>query len=314
MIRLLTQQDISTVQPYLDKDPLHNVYLIHSLQTHGLESNLVSFWGAFGNEQLTGVLLVDKGYRRPFGSLAADDPGVALELGKTALKAGVRELRGKSIHIQPLVENLPAPFLIHRMEHLLCCEVRPGQLQGRYDYPVHMATQDDIPMLVQLYHKAYGLDKDEVERDIIRRTMDEGGECFFVKWGDLAVSAIRIFPQTDLVGMVDAGITLPQYRGRGIYLSVYTACHEHLSRNGKIGVALISETNTIMHKIIDKYGGTFTDRWLLVRFRRKPPLRRRVIPTRLRSWILNLKRFTLRQGRDQEVEESFSNYRITYEL
>ena len=55
MIRLLTQQDYDIVQSYLDKDPLNNVYLIHGLQTYGLESKRVTFWGALAMALTAGV-------------------------------------------------------------------------------------------------------------------------------------------------------------------------------------------------------------------------------------------------------------------
>jgi RimJ/RimL family protein N-acetyltransferase len=283
------------VQSYLNEDPLHNIYLIHGLQTHGLDSTLVTFWGAFSGDQLEGVLFADNGYRHRFGSLAGDNPMVLDGLGKLALKSGIRELRGKSTYILPIIENLPSQFLISKTEHLRFYEVRPGQFLGRYDYPVRMATRDDIPLVVQFYQSNYGVDRERIERELIRKAIEEGGRCFLVELEGRVVSAARIIPQTDRAGMIDAGITQPEFRGRGIYSSVRTACYEYLFEKGKIGVALVSDTNAIMHKIMDKYGSSFTAKWLLIEFRRKPSLRQRIIPLSLRRWAVSIKDTVLRR-------------------
>jgi hypothetical protein len=152
MFRLLTQQDYDIVRSYLDRDPLNNVYLIHGLQTHGLESKHVTFWGAFDHDRLAGVLSVNNDKRPREGYLAGENPEVLARLGELALKANVNRLFGKSNCIQPAVaavENLRPRVEIRRTYgHLY--EVHPGQAVCHYDYPVRAATRDDIPLLVEL--------------------------------------------------------------------------------------------------------------------------------------------------------------------
>ena len=108
MIRLLTEKDHELLQAYLGKDPLHNIYLIHGLQTRGLASDHVAFWGAFNGEQLEGVLFADNEYRSHFGSLVGESRKVLASLGRLALRSGLRTLAGRSTYLQPLVENVPA--------------------------------------------------------------------------------------------------------------------------------------------------------------------------------------------------------------
>lgn len=291
MIRLLTEQDHDLVRSYLDKDLLHNIYLIHGLQTYGLASEHVTFWGAFTHGQLEGVLFADNDYEKRFGSLAGDNAKVLACLGRFALKAGIKTLAGKKAYIQAAIQRLPSQFRMIGIEHLDFLEVHPEQLVGHYDYPVRVAEKDDVPLLVELYQDCELGDMEsaeEVEREI-RRAMAKGAAYFVHEVEGRAVSGARIFPQTDRAGIVDGATTLPDFRGRGLYPCVYTACSEYLFQRGKARLGLVNETNTNMHKVIRKCGGSFTDKWSIVVFTRKPPLRRRILPVRLRRWGLNIR-------------------------
>lgn len=291
MIRCLTHSDLDRVGSYLDQDPLHNIYLIHALQTYGLTSEHVTFWGTFNGDLLKGVLFADNDYTHCFGSLAGDNEKVLALLGKFALKSGIRILAGQDTSIQPIVENLPSRFLISHIEHLDFYQVYPEQFQGRHGYPVQQATRDDIPLLVELYkHYELGGRKppEEIEREI-HKAMDKKGSYFFLKSQGRAVSAARIFPQTDRAGLIDGATTLPKYRGCGMYTCVRTACLEHLFEQEKIGLGLVNQNNAAVHKIVNKYGGSFIAQWLIVRFNKRPPLRRRILAPRLRRWALNVR-------------------------
>lgn len=297
MIRLLTQEDDQLVRSYLEKDPLHNIYLIHGLQTHGLASEHVSFWGAFGDDRLEGVLFADNDCEPRFGSLVGESRRVLTSLGKLALRSGVSTLAGKSTYMQPLTENVPPRFVMTYTEHLYFFIVRPGELVPRYDYSVQAVTNADTPLLVELYKDCElggRMPIEETEREI-RRAIDKGGVYFVCEVEGRVVSGARIFPQTDRVGMIDGATTLPEFRGRRIYPCVRTACYEHLFKHGKIGVGLVNVTNAPMHKVIEKYGGHLADQWLIAVFRKKPPLRQRVLPKRLRRWGLQIRDRILRQ-------------------
>lgn len=288
----------------MERDPLRNIYLIHGLQTHGLASEHVTFWGAFNAGQLEGALFADNDYEHRFGSLAGDSPKVLACLGKYALKSGIRVLAGKRAYIQPAIQSLPSRFRLIGIEHLDLLQVHPEQLLGHYDYPVRVAGKDDIRLLVELYkHCELGGMKsaEEVEHEI-RRAMTKGGVYFVHEMEGRAVSAARIFPQTDLAGIVDGATTLPEFRGRGIYPSVYTACSEYLFQRGKARLGLVNEANINMHKVICKCGGSFTDKWLIVAFTRKPPLRRRILPVRLRRWGLNIRDWVLHQRQGSWID------------
>jgi predicted GNAT family acetyltransferase len=296
MIRLLTQQDYDIVQSYLDKDPLNNVYLIHGLQTYGLESKQVTFWGAFNNDRLEGVLLASDDGRHRTGYLAGDNPEVLAGLGKFALEANVNRLFGKSEYIQPAataVEN-PYPQVEIQRTYGHLYEVHPGQAVGHYGHPVRTATRDDISLLLELYGKDEISKRGpgELEREI-QRAIDRSA-CFFIESGGRAVSTVRVDPETDKAGVIELARTLPEFRGRGMYPCLRTACVEYLSRKGKVALGVIADTNTAMHRVVDKCGGSLTDPWLHVRFKKRPPLRRRILPSRLRRWALRIKDRVLR--------------------
>ena len=57
MIRLLINDDYDMVETFMNKDHIHNLYPIHALQTHGLDTNEATFWGAFQGKQLEGILV-----------------------------------------------------------------------------------------------------------------------------------------------------------------------------------------------------------------------------------------------------------------
>jgi predicted GNAT family acetyltransferase len=297
MIRLLTQQDYDVVQSYLNQDPLHNIFMIHSLQTHGLESDLKTFWGAFDDDRLRGVLFADSDSRRRFGCLAADNPAVLARLGRLALEAKVELLLGKSTYVQPAIENLPSRIQIG-IRYFSFTQIRPGQQWERfYGHPVRAATEEDIPSLVELYreweYRRRNRGEEEIEREI-RRVMDESGRYFLIEIEGQVVSAARIFPEIDQAGLIDAARTLPAFRGHGMYPCVGTSCYEHLFRQGKTGIGFFEETNASMARVMSKRGATIVARWLRVDLKERPPLRRRILPSRLRRWGLNIRDRVLR--------------------
>ena len=155
-IRLLNHQDFDTVRAYLDKDSLYNTYLIHSLEAYGLDSKHARFWGAFRGDRLEGVLLTDvllADYDSSprYGCLVGDDPQTLARLGKFSLKTDTRLIRGKSTYIQPAAEALSSQVRDFRLTHCNFYRADPGQSPRRYDYPVRVATSDDVPLLVELY-------------------------------------------------------------------------------------------------------------------------------------------------------------------
>jgi hypothetical protein len=144
------------------------------------------------------------------------------------------------------------------------------------------------------YEFSRGNRTDQEIRDEIAQTMNQSGTYFCHESGGRIVSAARVFPETVQAGMIGAARTLPEFRGQGIYLSVRTACFEHLFERKKTGLGMFLDTNTSMHRVIEKQGGTILDEWLIVDLRTLPPLRRRVIPAPVRRWGSSLKHRILR--------------------
>lgn len=295
MIRLLTHEDRDIVRSYLDRDPLHNVYLIHGLQTHGLECEYVTFWGAFDKGQLVGVLFADNDSKPRFGCLASDDPSVLARLGKFALASKVNTLVGKNTYVQPAIGNLHSRVHI-LMKHCHFWEMHPERFVPCYDYPVRAATEEDIPSLIELYRDYEFRSPHRTEEDIaheIRRAMAEAGRCFLIELEGRIVSAALVTQETDRAGMVGVARTLPEFRGRGMYPAVRTACCEYLFKQGKIGLTYILDTNASMMKIAEKQGGLITAEWLIAHVKDKPPLGRRILPPRLRRWGARIRAIVL---------------------
>jgi hypothetical protein len=265
--------------------------MIHSLQIYGLESDRVTFWGAFSDDQLAGILFADNDHKPRYGCLASDDPEVLTRLGEFALASGIKMLVGKSTYIQPAIKNLYSRVQIN-VKYYHFYQVHPEQLVRYHDYPVRVATEDDIPLLVEFYRgyefRRSNITGEETEHEI-QKVMDESGRYFVIELEGRAVSGARIVAETDRAGVIDAARTLPEFRGRSMYPSVRTACFEYLFEQGKTGLGFFRDTNTNMFQVINKQGGNIIATWLIVDLLEKPPLRRRIFPLRLRRWGLSVK-------------------------
>jgi RimJ/RimL family protein N-acetyltransferase len=271
-------------QTYLNKDPLNNIYLIHGLQTYGLDGKDVTFWGAFEEDRLQGILFVND----RFGCLVGDKPVALGHFGKIAHQAGVKGMRGQDVLIQPAIAGLP-PRVQVKVERMLFETVRPEHLVSFYDYPVRTADKNDIALLAELYFDSEFYRNCQTQAELAQRIemrMEQTVTYFLIESKGRAISAARLLPETDQAGMISAAMTLPEFRGRGIYPSVRTACLQHLFQRGKIGVGLVMEDNTRIINVIKKNGGVLSTGWVQVSFKARPPLRRRLSLPRLRRRAL----------------------------
>jgi predicted GNAT family acetyltransferase len=170
--------------------------------------------------------------------------------------------------------------------------VLPGSFDSYHDYSVKIATKSETELLVELYkqfeYRKKKRSADEAKREI-ENVMKESGIFFMAVVDGRAVSAAKIATETDKAGIIGSARTLPEYRGRGIYLSVRTACFEYLFDKGKIGVGFFEDKNVNIHKILKKQGGFISNKWLIINFGRKQrTARRRFISLFLRQRSLNI--------------------------
>lgn len=291
MIRLLGEQDYDIVKSYLEQDPLNNLHPIHGLQKYGVAGKRVTFWGGFVGNQLGGILFVDNTNDSLWAFVSCDNQMLLLDLVKVARKSDIKSLIGKQSSLQPAIKKLRSKHQISVNSYLFY-KSHPDQLIRHYDYPVRAATKEDIPLLVDLYRGYEFSDTRRGEEEIeleIRKTMDESGVYFFIEMEGRAVSAERVYAETDKAGMLGAARTLPEFRGRGLISSVRTACHEYLFNQGKFGVAFVKDTNISMIKVLRKSQTSVIGKWLIVDFSKKPPLRHRILPLSIRRRALSLK-------------------------
>jgi predicted GNAT family acetyltransferase len=240
---------------------------------------------------LEGVLFAYNSGRSCYGCVASGNSRILSQLGKLALESGVRRLAGNSAYVQPAIRGLHSRALLD-VRHSSFYQVSPEQLARHHDYPVRVAGEDDIHLLTELYRGYEFRNPNRSEREVedeVRRVMDESGRYFLVELEGRAVSAASVAPETDRAGMISSARTLPGFRGQGIYLSVRTACFEYLFEQGKIGLGFFQDTNASMINVLNKQGGTVTATWSIVHLRKKPPLRRRILPSRLRRWGSHMK-------------------------
>lgn len=154
-IRLLTPDDLDIVQPYLDKDPIYNIYLIDGLHTYGLNNAQAQFWGSFRRGRLAGVLfinvLADYPGASSYGCLAGDDANVLGRLAKFSVKRDVILLKGKKEYIEPAAKAIVPKVKQSRLTSWNLYKAGSGDNPHLCDYPVRLATPDDLPAVVELY-------------------------------------------------------------------------------------------------------------------------------------------------------------------
>jgi hypothetical protein len=299
---MLNQNDFEIIRSYIDQDKLLNIYLDYSLQTQGLDDKTANFVGAIDGLKLYGVLLITDTYKRQIGYLGhpvSNKKDVLLELLKCGQGIGVTRFIGEKSNFEPAKEKWPWKYR-PRINALNFYKVRPGELVSNYDYQVRIATKSDIPLLVQLYKQYEYQKKNRSAYDVrveIQNVMNASGKYFMAEITGKAVSAAKIGIETDIAGIVSSARTLPEYRGRGIYLSVRTAAYEYLFQKKKIGVGFFEDENQNMHKVLKKQGGTVVNTWLIINFgRKRSPARRRFIPRYFRRWILDIRDSVSRGG------------------
>ncbi len=174
MIRRLSEDDMDRLQSFLDKDHLYNCYPIHALQTHGMNSERVTFWGSFKFGRLQGVAFAKKSAMTPFGGVFGCHPNSLAQLGKFLHEQGMPVLLGKNDYMVPSIKFLK-PWIKETVSYDFY-QVSPEDFTGCYDYPVRKATTSDIPMLVEHYQNSdwvnyRGQDSAIIEREI-RNTME----------------------------------------------------------------------------------------------------------------------------------------------
>jgi RimJ/RimL family protein N-acetyltransferase len=227
-----------------------------------------------------------------------------VQLATLAVDLGVRTLVGRQATVQQALSALNRQWLA-RTRRLLFYVADPEHLARSHEYPVRLATERDILSMVELYRGYEFSPGDRTDADIrheIQKVMDESGTYFVVespgedRVQPRIISSARIYPETDRAGMIGAARTLPEFRGRGVYLSVRTACFEHLFRQEKTGLGMFVDSNTSMQRVIEKQGGTILSEWLIADLQpwknrlsqSLVRIRRRLIPERLRQWALEL--------------------------
>lgn len=286
VIRPLTRRDDDIVRSYLEKDPLDNIVLFDGLAIHGLDDDHAEFWGAFRSDRLEGVLFseftrFDFENSPRIGSLAGDTPEVLAQLGMTALKTGVKALKGKRAYIEPAAEALSRRVRKSLLTHWHFYETDPAMVPSCHDHPVRVATRDDIPRLLELYEGFEFGSRDPRHHEFEVRKAVDRSTCFFAERDGRAVSGVMIVAESDRAGMTSYTRTLPEFRGTGIYRSVRTACFEYLLRRGKVGLAAVKRSNAVVNEMMGR-SSSIRGQWSTLFFSGKPPLSWRLPPSRMR--------------------------------
>ncbi len=265
--------------------------MIHKFQTKGLGDKQSKFWGAIGNDELQGVLMLDRRDEKLYGYLDGKNKNSLKHLGQLVKRRGASVIAGEKSKIEVAMSSFKSNAYIN-FKQLSLVKIEPEQFVKHYEYKVRLAEKKDIPLLVKIYRDLEYKQKNRTDNKIkreIQNIMNSSGKYFMVERDGLAVCASRIYPETKKAGVISASRTLPEFRGFEIYLSVRTACMEYLFNQGKIGISFIEESNPSIRRILDKQGGSVTAKWLAAKIRKRSSALM-IIPNLIQRWIWVTKR------------------------
>jgi predicted GNAT family acetyltransferase len=268
----ITPADLNGLQMLLEKDRLHNIHQLFDIERNGLAEDQNKFWGIFEGDQLHSVFYSEHFYPGGYGLLASEQPDNALPLLDFAFRNDLNSVIWSTPCPQRIVDLYQSKLAtVHRWRFYKC---GPNHLNPSYQYPCRRATPDDIDELAELYADyefgAHGGSTDKL-RSHIKQNIKNGGTYFCIELDSKIVISAMVYCETSYGGIIGSARTLPEYRRRGLYKSLRTACFEYLFEKNKIGVAFFVESNFKIQKLIEKQGGEFLEDWIVFKNRSEKP-------------------------------------------
>jgi predicted GNAT family acetyltransferase len=207
-MRLLTEQDQSALSATLLRAPLYNLFMIGNLETMGLGTEELLYWGQFSPQgELMGTAMR---YHVNWCFYANDD----VDLGAFARLVDdyphSRAINGHPDQVDPIVARLER-YTVQELHASYYCRMPLDSALPAPAWPTRHATLADVDALVELYTEAGIMRRDA---DGIRRKLHEG-RIVVVQDGDQLVSSVLTSIETHKAAMLGGVFTPEPLRRRG---------------------------------------------------------------------------------------------------
>jgi hypothetical protein len=143
----------------------------------------------------------------------------------------------------------------------------------------------DIGKLVDVYEK-YPLDGYKGKENICRSIQGfmRGTGYVLVEQDEKIVAVYRVITETRRAGLVGGSFTLPEYRRQGYNTMAHNLLYPELFKRGIIPVAIHSEENEPVRKMMATIGGRVTGTWKILRLN-KPKQPVLSLQKKIYSWL-----------------------------
>lgn len=263
-ITLLAPGDHSALKRFLYSDPAHHIHQIYEFERYGLSKERQTFRGIIKDHTIEGVLFSDGFGQDGTGFITGRSHEICNALIAYGFSNGLRTLIGPENCIKPaLTTRLTEGKTVRRWRVHQC---QPKDLIPRRDFPVRQATLNDVDQMAKLYldyeYRAHN-DIKSIREEILDN-FKANNTYFVVEQANTIVASAMLYLETSYAAMIGAARVLPEYRGKGIYYSLRTACFESLFSKSKYAVGFYVEDNRVMEKIIQKNGGAHIGYWMVL--------------------------------------------------
>lgn len=263
-ITLLAPEYYSELKRFLYSDPAHHIHQIYELERYGLSKERKAFRGIIKDHTIEGVLFSDGFGQGGTGFITGRSGEICNALIAYGFSNGLRTLIGPENCIKPALNTRLAKGKTVRRWRVYQCH--PQDLIPRYDFPVRQATPNDVDQMAKLYlnyeYRAYN-DIESIREEILDNFKDKNA-YFVVEQENTIVASAMLYLETSYAAMIGAARVLPEYRGKGIYYSLRTACFESLYNKNKYAVGFFVEDNHAMEKVVQKTGGEYIGYWMVL--------------------------------------------------
>lgn len=256
----------SRVEQILLSDPVHHIHQIYELERFGLGEDRQNFWGIRTNNDIQGILFSDGFHMGGTGFVTSRTKEECAALVQFGFSKGLNAIIGSEDTIAPILNTTATRGKAVKRWRVYQCHSE--HLIPRYDYPVRQASIKDVDALTALYSRYEYRAHDDVEKikEEILGNFKSGNNYFVVADQDRIIAGAMLYMETSYAAVIGAARVLPEYRGKGVYYSLRTACFEYLFGKKKYAVGFFVEDNTAMANVVRKNGGKDAGHWLVLRF------------------------------------------------
>ncbi|MGQ9630349.1 MAG: GNAT family N-acetyltransferase [bacterium] len=261
MIRELIRNDMKRALVFLDRDHIHNLFLVDNIRRLGADPR-VQFFGYFdGRGEIEGISM----FYLANLSLYATSVEAVKSFVDLACKKGAKVLVGRRESVDAFLRFCnPHNILSERME--VFCELNRENFRDIGVMPTRRATPQDLKDLVKHYLRSSANRNPRILREELAERI-KSYDVFIGLRGRSIVSSAYTIAESPLAAYIGGVFTLPEYRGNGYGASCVGRLCSEILRRGKRPALFYYEDNLPAAKLYRKLGFVETARWKIVTLR-----------------------------------------------